>query len=118
MKRWGIQPQRAATLLAGSIILAEAQKRLGLPFELAAGGLREGSALALFREGLSRDAQAPLLHRGLGSLLERNGQLADAVAEYREYARLAPNAADAQQLAERANRLERRLAAASPAPSS
>jgi exopolyphosphatase / guanosine-5'-triphosphate,3'-diphosphate pyrophosphatase len=50
-KRYGIPPPRAATLLAGSILLAEAQKRLGLPFELAQGGLREGSVLALFRAG-------------------------------------------------------------------
>jgi exopolyphosphatase/guanosine-5'-triphosphate,3'-diphosphate pyrophosphatase len=49
-KRYGIPPQRAATLLAGTILLAEAQRRLGLPLEVAAGGLREGSALALFRE--------------------------------------------------------------------
>jgi len=50
-KRYGLPPQRAATLLAGAILLAEAQRRLGLPFELAQGGLREGSALVLFREG-------------------------------------------------------------------
>jgi exopolyphosphatase/guanosine-5'-triphosphate,3'-diphosphate pyrophosphatase len=50
-KRYGLAPQRAATLLAGGILLAEAQRRLGLPFELAQGGLREGSALVLFREG-------------------------------------------------------------------
>jgi exopolyphosphatase/guanosine-5'-triphosphate,3'-diphosphate pyrophosphatase len=50
-KRYGLPPQRAATLLAGAILLAEAQRRLGLPFELAEGGLREGSVLALFREG-------------------------------------------------------------------
>ena len=48
-KRFGIPPQRAATLLAGTMLLAEAQRRLGLPLELAGGGLREGSALALFR---------------------------------------------------------------------
>jgi exopolyphosphatase/guanosine-5'-triphosphate,3'-diphosphate pyrophosphatase len=51
VKRYGIPPPRAATLLAGSILLAEAQKRLGLPFALAEGGLREGSALGLFRAG-------------------------------------------------------------------
>ena len=33
----------------GAILFAEAQRRLGLPFELAGGGVREGSALALFR---------------------------------------------------------------------
>lgn len=50
-KRWEIPPQRAATLLAGTILFAEAQRRLGIPLELAAGGVREGSVLALFREG-------------------------------------------------------------------
>jgi len=49
-KRWDIPPQRAATLLAGTILLAEAQRRLGIPFGLASAGVREGSALALFRE--------------------------------------------------------------------
>jgi exopolyphosphatase/guanosine-5'-triphosphate,3'-diphosphate pyrophosphatase len=49
-KRYGISPQRAATLLAGTILFAEVQKRVGLPLTLARGGLREGSAIALFRE--------------------------------------------------------------------
>jgi exopolyphosphatase/guanosine-5'-triphosphate,3'-diphosphate pyrophosphatase len=49
-KRLGIPPQRAATLLAGTILFAEAQRRLGLPLGAARGGVREGSALALFRE--------------------------------------------------------------------
>jgi exopolyphosphatase/guanosine-5'-triphosphate,3'-diphosphate pyrophosphatase len=49
-KRWDVAPQRAATLLAGTILLAEAQRRLGIPLELASGGVREGSVLALFRE--------------------------------------------------------------------
>jgi exopolyphosphatase / guanosine-5'-triphosphate,3'-diphosphate pyrophosphatase len=49
-KRYGIPQQRAATLLAGTLIFAEAQRRLGLPLELANCGLREGAALALFRE--------------------------------------------------------------------
>jgi len=48
-KRYGVAPQRAATLLGGAILFAEAQRRLGLPLELARGGVREGSALALFR---------------------------------------------------------------------
>jgi hypothetical protein len=37
-------------LLAGTILLAEAQRRIGVPLELAAGGVREGSVLALYRE--------------------------------------------------------------------
>ena len=48
-KRYNVPPPRAKTLLAGAILFAEAQRRLGLPFELAGGGVREGSALALFR---------------------------------------------------------------------
>lgn len=49
-KRYGLAPQRSATLLAGTILFAEAQKRLGLPLGAAGGGVREGAALALFRE--------------------------------------------------------------------
>jgi exopolyphosphatase/guanosine-5'-triphosphate,3'-diphosphate pyrophosphatase len=49
-KRFGLPPQRAETLLAGTILFAEAQRRLGLPLGVARGGVREGSALALFRE--------------------------------------------------------------------
>jgi exopolyphosphatase/guanosine-5'-triphosphate,3'-diphosphate pyrophosphatase len=49
-KRYGLPPQRAATLLAGTILLGEAQRRLGLALGVARGGVREGSALALFRE--------------------------------------------------------------------
>jgi exopolyphosphatase/guanosine-5'-triphosphate,3'-diphosphate pyrophosphatase len=49
-KRFGLAPQRAATLLAGSILFAEAQRRMGLPLSVASGGVREGCALALFRE--------------------------------------------------------------------
>jgi exopolyphosphatase / guanosine-5'-triphosphate,3'-diphosphate pyrophosphatase len=49
-KRFGLPPQRAATLLGGAILFAEAQRRLGLPLGPACGGVREGSALALFRE--------------------------------------------------------------------
>jgi exopolyphosphatase/guanosine-5'-triphosphate,3'-diphosphate pyrophosphatase len=49
-KRYGIPPQRAATLLGGTILFAEAQRRLGIPLEVGSGGVREGSVLALFRE--------------------------------------------------------------------
>ncbi len=43
----GLDPVRARTLLAGTLILAEAQRRLGVPFEVARGGLREGAAVSL-----------------------------------------------------------------------
>ena len=48
-KRYNVPPARAATLLGGAILFTEAQRRLGVPLELAGGGVREGSALALFR---------------------------------------------------------------------
>jgi exopolyphosphatase/guanosine-5'-triphosphate,3'-diphosphate pyrophosphatase len=46
----GLDPVRARTLLAGVLILAEAQRRLDVPLEIARGGLREGAALALLAE--------------------------------------------------------------------
>jgi exopolyphosphatase / guanosine-5'-triphosphate,3'-diphosphate pyrophosphatase len=49
-KRYGLPPQRTAALLAGTILFAEAQRRLGVPLTPAGGGVREGSALALFRD--------------------------------------------------------------------
>ena len=52
-KRLGVSSQRAATLLAGTILFAEAQGRIGVPLEVARGGVREGCALALFRESVT-----------------------------------------------------------------
>lgn len=49
-RRYGLAPERARTLAAGALILAEAQRRLGLPLEVARGGIREGAALALLAE--------------------------------------------------------------------
>jgi exopolyphosphatase / guanosine-5'-triphosphate,3'-diphosphate pyrophosphatase len=48
--RYGLAPERARTLAGGALILAEAQRRLGMPLEVARGGLREGAALALLSE--------------------------------------------------------------------
>jgi exopolyphosphatase/guanosine-5'-triphosphate,3'-diphosphate pyrophosphatase len=47
---YGITPERARTLAAGATILLEARRRLGVPFEVARGGVREGAALALLAE--------------------------------------------------------------------
>ncbi len=47
---FGLAPGRARTVVAGALILAEAQRRLGLPLEVARGGIREGAALALISE--------------------------------------------------------------------
>jgi exopolyphosphatase / guanosine-5'-triphosphate,3'-diphosphate pyrophosphatase len=46
---YGLERSRARTILAGALILAEVQRGLGVPFEVARGGLREGAALALAR---------------------------------------------------------------------
>jgi exopolyphosphatase/guanosine-5'-triphosphate,3'-diphosphate pyrophosphatase len=46
-RKAGLDPIRASTLLAGTLILAEAQRRLGVPLEVARGGLREGAAAVL-----------------------------------------------------------------------
>ena len=46
-REFGLDPMRARTLLAGALILAEMQRRLAVPLEVARGGLREGAAYAL-----------------------------------------------------------------------
>jgi exopolyphosphatase/guanosine-5'-triphosphate,3'-diphosphate pyrophosphatase len=46
----GIEPWRAETLPAGAIVLAEAQRRLGVPLVVARAGLREGAALELLTQ--------------------------------------------------------------------
>ena len=63
---------------------------------------RADEAITLLTEGLKATPNAPLLHRGLGSLFERTGRLTDAVREYNEYARLAPNTPDSRRISERA----------------
>ena len=47
--RFRMAPQRAETVLAGVLILAELQRRLGLAFELGAGGVREGAVYEQLR---------------------------------------------------------------------
>jgi exopolyphosphatase/guanosine-5'-triphosphate,3'-diphosphate pyrophosphatase len=49
-REFGLDPIRARTLLAGTLILAETQRRLELPLDVARGGLREGVALALLSQ--------------------------------------------------------------------
>jgi Flp pilus assembly protein TadD len=63
-------------------------------------------AIALVQEGLQRDPKSPLLRTRLGSLLEQSGRPREAAQQYREYAHLAPNAPDAKELTDRAERLE------------
>jgi len=46
-KAFELSPQRARTLAAGTLLLASAQRLLGVPLEVARGGLREGIALSL-----------------------------------------------------------------------
>jgi exopolyphosphatase/pppGpp-phosphohydrolase len=49
-RKHGIEARRARTLLAGAVILAEVRALLGVPFEVARGGLREGLAAELLAE--------------------------------------------------------------------
>ena len=48
--RFGMSIERARTLPAGALILAEARRRLGVDLAVSRGGLREGAVLALARE--------------------------------------------------------------------
>ena len=50
VRKHGIEPRRARTLLAGAVILAEVQLALDVPFDVARGGLREGLAEQLLVE--------------------------------------------------------------------
>jgi tetratricopeptide (TPR) repeat protein len=70
-------------------------------------------AVRVLQEGIARTPTAPLLRRSLGSVFERTGKVQEAIAAYREYVRLAPNAEDARTLEARASGLERRLRAES-----
>ncbi len=67
---------------------------------------QEGEAMTVLEEGLERTPDAPLLHRERGSLLERAQRWEDAVAAYRSYVRLAPNAPDAAAIEERVGKLQ------------
>jgi exopolyphosphatase/guanosine-5'-triphosphate,3'-diphosphate pyrophosphatase len=49
-RRHDLDPNRAWSLLGGAIVLAEVQSRLGVPFEVARTGLREGVAAMAFAE--------------------------------------------------------------------
>ncbi|HEV7498387.1 MAG TPA: tetratricopeptide repeat protein, partial [Vicinamibacteria bacterium] len=85
----------------------------GLLAEIFINEGKNDDAVALLRTGVASDPNAPLLHRTLASALERTGNVAEAVREYREYARLNPGAADAKTMEDRAARLEARVAQSS-----
>ena len=51
--RYEIDPGRVRTLAAGAVILAEVQRRLGIPLVVVKAGLREGLALSLLDEATS-----------------------------------------------------------------
>lgn len=56
LRGFGIGASRAETVLAGALLLGETSRLLGRPLELAAGGLREGAALALAHEATAAAA--------------------------------------------------------------
>jgi exopolyphosphatase/guanosine-5'-triphosphate,3'-diphosphate pyrophosphatase len=49
-RKHDLDPDRAWTLIGGALVLAEVQSRLGVPFEVARTGLREGVATMAFAE--------------------------------------------------------------------
>ena len=49
-RRYDLAPHRTRTLAAGIVILAEVQRRLGVPLEVSRSGLREGLALELLED--------------------------------------------------------------------
>src|SRR5436305_1685559 len=49
----GVDRARARTLTAGTIVLSELQRRLGMPLRVARGGIREGAAFELLAGRLS-----------------------------------------------------------------
>jgi exopolyphosphatase/guanosine-5'-triphosphate,3'-diphosphate pyrophosphatase len=53
---FGFDAARAETVLAGAVILSAVGERLGVPFRLGRGGLREGIALTLARDSAARAA--------------------------------------------------------------
>jgi Flp pilus assembly protein TadD len=72
---------------------------------------REGQTaegIELLESGVARIPESPVLRRALGVSLEHAGRPRDAAAAYREYVRLAPQAADAQEVTTRADVLEQR----------
>ena len=69
---------------------------------------RKDEAMQVVQAGLTATPQSSMLHKTLGLVLERSGKPGDAAQAYRDYLRLAPNAPDAQELAARAARLEKR----------
>lgn len=66
----------------------------------------QAEAMTLLEAGLQRTPEAPLLHRELGSLLERSRRPGEAAAAYRNYVQLAPNTPDAAAIQERVAKLE------------
>jgi len=55
-KSYKLEPQRAKTITAGTLILGEIQRRLNVPLEVGRGGLREGAALMLLDSTLAATA--------------------------------------------------------------
>jgi predicted Zn-dependent protease len=97
----------AAALAFGEIVLRSPANHTARS-HLAAMLVKQGridQALRTLQEGIARAPSAPELRRALGSTLEDAQRPTEAAAAYRAYARLAPGAADAKDLLDRAERL-------------
>jgi hypothetical protein len=103
--------QGGRTLGPGAPALAEQRYQLGL--KLYASGDYEKAADE-FRTAAAIFPASPRLAYNLGRTLERLERLEEAVASYREYLRLAPNAEDRADVERLAAALDERISAARP----
>jgi Flp pilus assembly protein TadD len=84
---------------------ANHEARVALASQLEKLGKGE-DAVEVLRRGVAHSPTAASLHRDLGLLLERLRRPAEAAAALREYARLVPEAGDAETLRQKADRLD------------
>ena len=67
-----------------------------------------------FHKALDMDPKNATAHRGLGFLFERNDARAEAIAQFKKYLEIAPNAKDARQIRMRLESLEQSSSGAKP----
>jgi tetratricopeptide (TPR) repeat protein len=85
-----------------------ARSELGGDFAFSASNAKKEQAEQLYREATQLDASFAPAHRSLAELYEDWDRYADAIASYREYLRLNPDASDRARIERRVSVLERK----------
>lgn len=85
-----------------------ARSELGGDFAFGASNAKKEQAERLYKEAAQLDASYAPAHRSLAELYEDWDRYVDAVASYREYLRLAPDASDRGRIERRISVLERK----------